>query len=124
LVNSDLEQAGLNKTWNKPFTTPNEKQMTTINYFRVVDFIHPRSRKSTKVPSNWLPCRILCDYECFLCAAGLCSAIPRGNLIIAYIPRHIFPHTWPTHFVLMRVGEAIDILLAMNTTTEKVFRGI
>jgi len=58
--------------------------MATINYFRVVDSVHPRSGKSIKGPSNWLPRRVLFNYECFLCAAGLYSAMPRGNLIVAY----------------------------------------
>jgi len=75
---------GPNKTWNKPRSTPNETEMATIDYFRVVDSVHPRSGKSVKVPSNWLPHQVLFDYECFLCAVGLCSAMPRGNLIIAY----------------------------------------
>jgi len=58
--------------------------MVTINYFRVVDSVHPHYWKSIKVPSNWLPDRVLFDYECFLCVARLCSAIPLSNLIIAY----------------------------------------
>jgi len=76
---------GPNKTWNKPRTTPNEREMATIDYFRVVDSIHPRSGKSIKVPGNWLPRLVLFDYKCFLCATGLCSAMPRGNLIAAPI---------------------------------------
>ena len=73
-----------NKTWNKVGMTLNEKEMTTINYFRVIDSVHPRSGKSIKVPSNWLPRWILFDYECFLCAIVLCSAIPHSNLITAH----------------------------------------
>ena len=76
---------GPNSSWNKPHTTPNDKELATVDYFRVVDSVHPCSGKSIKVPSNWLPRRILFEYECFLCAAGLCSAMPRGNLIIVPI---------------------------------------
>jgi len=43
---------GPNKTWNKPRTTPNKREMATIDYFQVVDSVHPRSRKSIKVPGN------------------------------------------------------------------------
>jgi len=64
--------------------------MATINYFRFVDPVHPHSKKYIKVLNNWLPCRILFDYECFLCAAGLCLAIPRGNLIAAYTLSFLF----------------------------------
>jgi len=76
---------GPNRTWNKPRTTPNEREMATIYYFRVVDFIHPRSKKLIKVPINWLPPRVLFDYECSLCETGLCSAMPPCNLIAAPI---------------------------------------
>jgi len=75
---------GPNKTWNKSCTTPNEREMPTINYFRVVNSVYPRCGRSVKVPNNWLPRRILFDYECFLCVAGLCSAIPPGSLITAH----------------------------------------
>jgi len=73
---------GPNSSWNKPHTTPNEKELDTIDHFRIVDSIHPRSGKSIKVPSSWLPRRILFEYECFLCAPGLCCAMPRSNLIV------------------------------------------
>ena len=64
--------------------TTNEREVATINYFRVVDSVDPCSGKSVKVPRNWLPHQILFDCGCFLGATGLCSAIPRGNLIAAY----------------------------------------
>jgi len=75
---------GPNKTWNKPRTTLNESEMATINHFTVVDSIHPRSGKSVKVLSNWLPRRILFDCKSFLCAVGLCLTMLRGNLITAH----------------------------------------
>jgi len=73
---------GPKKTWNKPRTTPSEREIAT--YFRVVDSVHPRSGKSVKGPGNWLPRRVLFNYECFSCAAGLCSAMPRGNPTVTY----------------------------------------
>jgi len=75
---------GPNKTWSKPHATPSEKEITMINYFRVVDYIHPNSRRPIKVLSNWLPQRAVFNYDCFLYAAGFCLVIPCGNLIIAY----------------------------------------
>ena len=103
---------------------PNEREMATINYFRVVDSFHPHSGKSIKVTSNWLPRRILFDYKCFLCAAELCSAMPRGNFIAAPTFSSMFFGLHLTCLALFCAGEAIDTLLAMKGNSPKRRRGI
>ena len=58
--------------------------MATVNYTRVVDYVHPQSGKIIEVPSDWLPCWILFDYDHFICASGLYSPILHHDLNIAH----------------------------------------
>jgi len=79
------KRQGPNKTSNKPRATPRKKEMATINYFHLIDSVHPQSRKTIKVPANWLPWRVLFSYGCFLWATELSSAIYHGKLIVTLL---------------------------------------
>lgn len=104
---------GLNKTSNKPGTTPGEKEMVTISYFCLIHYVHPRLVKIMNVPGNWLPHQKLFDFDCFLGAAGFYLAILYGNLIIAY---SFYLHSFfgnLTNLDFVFVKKAIDAMIRM-----------